>query len=210
MNSIDVIAGKEWIALQEQEIKPILLEIMAAIHEFCEQNGIKYSLWGGTLLGAVRHDGFIPWDDDIDIAMARRDYDRFIREFQSEHFAVEACEKDSNYIYTFAKVYDKRTLKDEAIHYGNPWRTGMEVDIFPLEEYAEDAPVKKREKERAFLLRLWHWSIMKRKERHIVKDSVLFIIQKIFRVKRTKSSNSRKRPSAGEEWQERLKRMISI
>ena len=64
-----------------QEIKDIVLSIMTAVHNYCEENKITYYLAYGTLLGAVRHNGFIPWDDDIDIWMPRPDYERFLREF---------------------------------------------------------------------------------------------------------------------------------
>lgn len=63
------------------ELKSIELEIMKKIHDFCEEKGINYTLAAGTLLGAIRHNGFIPWDDDIDIYVNRKDYWRFEKEF---------------------------------------------------------------------------------------------------------------------------------
>ena len=63
------------------ELKGIELEIMKKIHDFCEEKGINYTLTAGTLLGAIRHNGFIPWDDDIDIYVNRKDYWRFEKEF---------------------------------------------------------------------------------------------------------------------------------
>ena len=62
-----------------EECKDIQREILAVIDRFCKENQIRYSLCGGTLLGAVRHQGYIPWDDDIDIMMPRPDFDRFRR-----------------------------------------------------------------------------------------------------------------------------------
>ena len=63
------------------ELKLIQLEILDVVAKFCEERGINYWLNAGTLLGAVRHKGYIPWDDDIDLGMLRPDYDRFISEF---------------------------------------------------------------------------------------------------------------------------------
>ena len=64
------------------DTQPILLEMMKDVHAFCESRDIAYSLCSGTLLGAIRHNGFIPWDDDIDIMMDRSNYERFLGEFQ--------------------------------------------------------------------------------------------------------------------------------
>ena len=64
--------------IQSKELRQIQIRILDYVNEFCKRNSIKYSLTYGTLLGAVRHKGYIPWDDDMDIGMPRNDYDRFI------------------------------------------------------------------------------------------------------------------------------------
>lgn len=114
-----------------EEIQSITLAIMKEIHGFCMIHGIRYSLACGTLLGAVRHGGFIPWDDDIDIMMPRPDYERFIKTFSSEQYQVTSLD-DNEYYYPYAKVFDTRTfLKEELIRSYDG--LGVFVDIFPVD-----------------------------------------------------------------------------
>lgn len=117
-----------------EEIRQIQLELLDEIHAFCEKNSIRYSLAGGTLLGAVRHKGYIPWDDDIDIMLPRPDYDRFLREFVSskDYMKLQTLKTDDSYCFTFAKVYDLRT---ELIEYGA--RNGVYVDVFPVDGWPD-------------------------------------------------------------------------
>lgn len=116
--------------VDKEEIKKIQLDILQSIHQFCVEHQLRYSLAFGTLLGAVRHKGYIPWDDDIDIMMPRPDYDRFISEYQGthEHYVVQTYKNDESYFLSLAKVYDNRT---EQIIF--PTKTGVFVDIFPIE-----------------------------------------------------------------------------
>ena len=118
------------------EIKQIQLEILKNIDSFCKENEIKYSLYFGTLLGAVRHKGFIPWDDDIDLIMPRPDYDKFINLYNHGKYRVLSTNLDSKYPYLYAKVDDTNTkfIENTDIEYD----MGVHVDVFPLEGIPED------------------------------------------------------------------------
>lgn len=121
------------------ELKTVELDILKNVANFCDVNHLRYNLGGGTLLGAVRHKGFIPWDDDIDISMPRPDYMKFIEKYNgsSENYFVKSIENDGSYIYTNAKVYDKRTyLKDFLVSKSLSY-SGVHIDIFPVDGIPE-------------------------------------------------------------------------
>ena len=120
-----------------EENRQLMLGAMDAIHSYCEANGLRYYLAYGTLLGAVRHKGFIPWDDDVDIVMPRRDYEKFIREFRTEPYQVMHPALTPGYYYPFAKVVDSRTeLWEEKLD--APIPLGTYIDIFPLDGCGDD------------------------------------------------------------------------
>lgn len=131
--------------LSVQEIQGVLLRIMKYIHAFCAENDILYSLDGGTLIGAIRHKGFIPWDDDIDIAMPRPYYEKFVKTFRdSEEYKLFAPERRNSYI-NYARVCD---VKNTIGHFRTPWTqedVGVWVDVFPIDGEAEDVEVWKKE-----------------------------------------------------------------
>ena len=79
--------------LNVDEMKAIELDMLKDISNFCDNNGIRYYLCGGTLLGAVRHKGFIPWDDDMDIAMPRPDYEKFLEIFNTQSHRYKYMKK---------------------------------------------------------------------------------------------------------------------
>lgn len=116
-----------------EELRVVQLDILQFIHDFCVANDIRYSLAYGTLLGAVRHGGYIPWDDDIDIAMLREDYEKFLQLFAQEKgiYTIAEARLDPQVNISFAKVYDNRTLILEG---GNTKNLGIFVDIFPIDD----------------------------------------------------------------------------
>jgi len=113
------------------EMKKIQLNILIDVARFCKENKIRYFLSGGTMLGAVRHKGFIPWDDDIDIQMPRPDYNRFIEIYDNKVYSVCCWDKDKKYICTYAKVEDTRTRLVENGNFGR--EIGVNIDIFPVD-----------------------------------------------------------------------------
>lgn len=115
--------------------KKILLDILIAIDSFCDKEKIRYSLGYGTLLGAARHKGFIPWDDDVDLIMQRQDYNRFCDKFPRDGvYRLYDCHNTPGYIYPYAKVADSRT---QLVMNNSNIPMGINIDIFPIDDLAD-------------------------------------------------------------------------
>ena len=108
------------------------LRVLEDVEAFCKSSRIRYFLCGGTLLGAARHGGFIPWDDDIDIGMLRCDYERFIREYRSDRFGVREPAVHAGSFRPFAKVIDETTCIPSEPFPGE--MTGVGIDVFPIDD----------------------------------------------------------------------------
>ena len=146
-----------------EELKKLELDILKQIHQVCTDNDFRYSLAGGTLLGAVRHGGFIPWDDDIDIFMPRPDYDKLI-EYCKTHqtpFKLISNETESKYSYLFAKAVNPNTVIIEESSNRTNVDLGVYVDIFPIDGLCNDyeSSVKKFNKSKFLreLLVAYNW-----------------------------------------------------
>ena len=121
-----------------EELKQYQLGILNVVADYCEKNDIKYWIDCGTLLGAVRHKGYIPWDDDIDVGMLREDYDKFIYSFNSssERYKVYSIENNPNFYFPHAKVLDTETLLYEPDE--NGLKLHINIDIFIYDNAPDD------------------------------------------------------------------------
>lgn len=122
--------------LRKQQMR--MLQILLELDRICKKYNIPYFLYGGTLLGAIRHQGFIPWDDDLDVALYRKDYDKLMKILPnelSEKFALQTNDTDKNYFYFFAKIRDKKSYLEEFCGYDRFFKEkGIFIDIFPFEK----------------------------------------------------------------------------
>lgn len=132
--------------IELRELQLLELEIAREIRRICNKNSISFFIIGGTLLGAVRHNGFIPWDDDLDIGMLRDDYNRFLeiapRELDSRFF-LQTTESDSGYYHVFSKVRLNGTHMYEIANGAQKKHDGIFVDIFPYDRVVEEKALSK-------------------------------------------------------------------
>ena len=127
------------------ENNDIILQHMHSLHliladevkRICEKHNIRYFMIAGTLLGAVRHKGFIPWDDDMDFGMLRNDYDKFVSvcaaEIDENKFYLQTDKKDKYYTFNFAKLRLCGTKVIESFSFDVQTNQGIYIDIFPID-----------------------------------------------------------------------------
>lgn len=125
-----------------KKLQKIELDILLEVVKFCDNNDIKYFLIGGTLLGAIRHKGFIPWDDDIDIGMFRDDYEKFLKLFPSyvrdKNLYIQNKRNTPSVPYLFTKIRLKDSVAiDRETQYAK-FKKGIFIDIFPLDKVPQN------------------------------------------------------------------------
>ena len=111
-----------------------ILRILQTVDTSCKEHGLRYYIWAGTQLGAIRHKGFIPWDDDIDIAMPRPDYEQLVahcKEWLPAPFELVCAETDKDYPLPFGKIQDASTTLIERFHLH--YLGGIYIDVFPID-----------------------------------------------------------------------------
>lgn len=127
------------------EMKNIEIQILETLSVVCKKNNLKLYLGGGTLLGAVRHHGFIPWDDDVDVMMLRDEYEKLLEIFDNDEInsvKILSYKNTSDYYYPFAKAVNINTFMDETI-VKKIKDMGVYVDIFPIDKIPNNAVLRK-------------------------------------------------------------------
>ena len=136
-----------------RKLQQVEIEILDEVVRVCNKYNINYFLVGGTLLGAVRHKGFIPWDDDIDIAMLRSDYDLFLNVASKEldeKYKIQHWSNDKKYYLNFIKVRKKNTLLEEKKMQNVDTQKEIFIDIFPLDNIASNSLEYYKKRSRLF------------------------------------------------------------
>lgn len=127
-------------------LKAVELDLLLELDRICKKHNIRYTIGYGTLIGVIRHKGFIPWDDDVDVCMLRADYLRFkeaCKEELDSHFFYQSHETDTNYFYLFDKlranntVFKEQALKNQQIHHG------VYLDVFPVDYLPDNSFLRK-------------------------------------------------------------------
>lgn len=130
------------------------LMILKDFSKICEDYGLKYYMYAGSLLGAIRHKGFIPWDDDLDVVMFREDFEKFKKIFptlRSDKYELLSNETNEDYFYYFAKIMIKDTrFEEEWINQLN-FHIGINIDIFVLDDLSDNKISRKYQIMRSFL-----------------------------------------------------------
>lgn len=132
------------IRMNNRDSKEMLVEILRYFDSLCRKNKIKYTLIGGSLIGAVRHNGMIPWDDDIDVILTRKEYNKLLKVIKDEDdkvYKFNDCEANSSLYYPFLKLVDTRTIVDDNYKPINNY--GAFLDIFCLNNISENKILSK-------------------------------------------------------------------
>ena len=131
------ICGFE-VTAKMKRIWAVELNMVKRFVEVCDQYGLNYRVMGGTLLGAVRHHGFIPWDNDVDLAMPRKDFDKLLEigptAFEKPLFFQTPITEQGRFFCTYVKIRDERGTAASKDEYGKGINCGMFIDVFCLDE----------------------------------------------------------------------------
>ena len=149
MSDYSFVDRTGYIPLSNEEIKQSQLNVLRKAKQICEENGLRYYLAYGTLLGAVRHKGYIPWDDDIDIYIPAKDMKKFIEKVNADkNFGIVSSFIEMDYYNNYSMMYDCNNICDSN-HFPMQITAGITIDIFPLFGLPDD-----KEKTESYLIEL--------------------------------------------------------
>lgn len=169
-----------------EELKKIQLNILNIVDSFCKNNDINYWIDSGTLLGAIRHKGYIPWDDDIDIGMLRKDYDKFMNCFNKKNsrYKFYSIENKNDFYYAHGKVLDTNTILYEPDE-DTGLKLSVNIDVFVYDNAPDDDKiVKKMYWKRTFYQKMRNVQLFRhafRKE-NLLKKVLRFILNRCFKL----------------------------
>lgn len=177
-----MVEQKEAYHLSAEELRQIQmieLEMLMEVDRICKKCGIQYILDGGTLLGAVRHKGFIPWDDDADVAFLRSEYEKFRvaceTELDTERFYFQDYRNTLGYRWGYGKLRRKNTRFIRINQEQMPYEQGVFIDIFPHDNMPDFEPMRSLHDLHCFVYRKAFWS-------EIGKNTASGVCKKIYRV----------------------------
>ena len=169
---------------QLREVQLTELEMLREVHRICEERKIPYVMIAGTLLGAVRHGGFIPWDDDVDVALLRPDYERFRKacetELDTDRFVFQDDRNTPGYRWGYGKLRRKDTLFLREHQEDMPYFQGIFLDIFPLDEVPAGRICRTGWQAACFFVRKCLWSrVGKTAEKNFLKRTLYRCLDRI-------------------------------
>ena len=152
MNNCDNVKLKRYDDETLKHIHDVELMILKDFIEFCEDNNLNYFMYAGSLLGTIRHNGFIPWDDDLDVCMLRDEFEKFKKIFSSnEKYDLLSTESHGDYPYLFAKLNLKDTRFEEKWASQLDFQIGFNIDIFVLDDLSDNKYSRFYQLKKAFL-----------------------------------------------------------
>lgn len=177
---------EELRTIDDDEARRLMLELLIAFAQYCDENGLRYFLAYGTLLGAVRHKGYIPWDNDVDVVMPRPDYDKLLGLVKEKPIAdyIDCLDYREVKTFPFAKLVDNRTVLREYF-YVTEESSGIYCDVFPLDGYPDDTAqqqniIKKaKHGKNMFKFANYRFNVGKKPAIRIIKN-ILYPISRLF------------------------------
>ncbi len=168
--------------INSDDLKKIQISILDVVDDFCNKNGISYWIDCGTLLGAIRHKGYIPWDDDIDIGMLREDFEKFIKTFNgfNDQYKAYCIENNDDFYYPYGKVLDTNTILYEPDKTGN--KLSVNIDVFPYDNTPKNDKEIQKLLDRRNKYRYYHEVLnCNEKEKSFIKRIVIIVGRLFFR-----------------------------